>query len=147
MITLEIVFNSSIPIATFSGEHLGIEFSSEIKSDKSPSLWEDELYSKIDGSIVHIFDREFIGKPGYRALFEDIVDGPPLIKFDGPTLREFEMLTRFCLENSSDGSIFVCADYQFGPPPAKMIKAQLYDFLQNLGSQGIRVNSCTEVHA
>lgn len=147
MITLEIVFNTSKTILNFQANLLGLEFSSEIKSDKSPSTWEDQIYSRIDGLIVHIFDREFVGEPGYRALLEDIVDGPPWIKFDDPTFEEFGKLTQFCLENSSDGSIFVCADYQFGPPPTKITSVRLLDFLQRVRSRGIRVNSCTEVRA
>lgn len=144
MITLEIAFNSYGLADGFHSHVIGMEFCKEMKSDRSPSLWEDVIFSKLSGTMVHIFDRAFLGKPGYRAIFDDIDDNVDFIKFHKLFMDEFDRLIEFCISKSNDGSIFVCSDCQFGPD-ASTYETNSREFLKTVRAQGIRVNSCAHI--
>ena len=145
MITLEIAFNSDGTAAPFSSEQLGFEFSAVMKSDKSPSRWEDEIFSKLSGNIVHVFDKDFTGKQGYRALYDDVIDELSCIKFNDNYFHEFERLLVSCLASSNDGWIYVCTDCQFGDNKETVETTNLCTFLEMIRLHGLSVNSCTKI--
>lgn len=130
-----------------AGEGLAFEVDHSMKSDRCPSLWEEEVFSKLSGMIIHVFDKQFVGKEGYRALYDDIVAELDRIRFESANERHFVDLIDVCLEASSDGKVYVCSDMQFGPRPKRYKAMSLKNFLSHYQRFGLRINSCFEIVA
>ncbi len=145
MITLEIVFSANVIGFSPPVSSIGMESDDSMKSDKSPSRWEQKVFSPMSGKIVHIFDRKFVGCRGYRALYDDIIDEGDRIEFKSPMKEEFIELIKYCLDLSSDGRLFLCADMQYGPIEKMYKPISFSKFVARFMRFGIRNNSCVEV--
>jgi hypothetical protein len=147
MITLEIAFATDGLNLTLPSLSLGMEEDKSMKSDKAPSRWEERIFYKISGSIIHVFDRQFSGQPGYRALYDDIIDEAPRIKFEAEMADDFVRLIEYCLTSSKDGIVYICTDIQFGPREKIYKPMSQNSFVSYFLRFGLRLNSCVEVHA
>jgi hypothetical protein len=149
MITLEIAFETGNQDLCLTAPGIGFEVDASMKSDRGPSsLREDEIFSRLSGRVIHIFDKKFVGlKAGYRALYDDIIDMGDWFKFKSAHERSFMDLLDASMEASGEGKLFVCSDMQFGPYPKRYNTMSRSSFCSNYRRFGIRINSCIEVMA
>ena len=145
MITLEIAFETDAEDFRVAAPGIGFEIDSSMKSDRLPSLWEGKIFSRFSGRVIHIFDRMFVGKGGYRALYDDLIDDRDRIKFKPSKENSFIHLIDASLKASREQRIYVCSDMQFGPAPKRYKAMSRRNFLSHYQRFGLRINSCCEV--
>lgn len=146
MITFEIVFETTHSEVRFPDLTISYEIDDSMRSDKSPSKWENEIFSNLSGKIVHIFDRKFSGTSGYRALYDDVIDENEAIRFFKKDERSFFSLLSNCLNISKGNMIYICTDSQFGPKKKKYKPMTLKKTMAHYRQFGIRINSCMPVY-
>lgn len=148
MITLELLVLSSQPAALRAlGSHLGLEVDPSNISDRSPSLWQKEIIDKNQGTLIHVFDRGFIGVQEHRWLHEDVVDEDwESFKFSYELEVPFLKLLLSCINSSQQKKIWLMTDAQFGPDK-KIIAPQTYlDFRDTYSKSGMPINAATLIH-
>lgn len=145
MITFEIAFEMGDAALHLPDSRIGLEVDDSMKSDKSPSTWESDIFSRLSGKIIHIFDRKFIGLDGYRALYDDIIDERGRIRFKERDNADFFAIVESCLRSSKGGKVYICTDIQFGPSKKLYKPISLNKFISQYLRFGIRLNSCVEV--
>lgn len=145
MITLELLTDrvfTQLP----SMPRLGVELDEIKKSDRGPSLWQKDIIDRSSGTLMHIFDKEFISSDGARWLYESVSEqGWKRFWFKGPEEHDFFDLLRACL--SIAGPTWLLCDAQFGPS-ARVYRPHTSAQFQALYRRaGIRINSAMLIRA
>ena len=145
MITLELATDrglAELPVTP----SLGIEIDETKKSDRMPSLWQSDIIDHSSGSLVHVFDRGFVGSDGPRWLYESVDERAwKRFRFKGAAQQDFLTLLRACVRES--GSVWLLCDAQFGPTARVYQPQTLAQFLALYRRAGIRINSAVPIRA
>lgn len=145
MISLELL----VPGPSFEPEAGPIAFSVEAggMSDRSPSLWNSLIETVEPRTVVHLYDRGFIGNERHRWLYGDIEeDRWRTFRFVEPLDASLFRLVAEAAAQSEGGVVWVLADAQFGPRPMTYAPKSLNQFVSHYRRHGLRINSAMPVH-
>ena len=140
MITLEILTNQQLEMDHLQDSSLGIEIDATNKSDRYPSLWQENIINSASGLLIHIFDREFYAKDGPRWLYEAVTErGWERFWFKDPEESDFFGLLTECISKAA--LTWLLCDAQFGPRSFIYKPHSMAQFGALYKRAGIRINS------
>lgn len=147
MISLEILIENPIEPLPLGAIAIGHEMDYSLKSDRSPSLWQNVIINNYPVShLIHLFDRSFKGTKGPRWLYDDITEKEwKRFRFLDKLEDDFCRLIRIAVGGSKVGRVWIMADAQYGPAPKLYSDQSEAAFLTYYLRFGLRLNSAIRV--